>query len=39
VGSVSVTVVVPEVVLDATPVFDTVTVSVPPVTPCVKVPL
>jgi hypothetical protein len=39
VGKVSVTVVVPEVVLDAPPVFDTVTVSVPPVCPCVNVPL
>ena len=37
VGSVSVTVVVPEVA--AEPVFDTVTVSVPPVCPCVNVPL
>lgn len=39
VGNVSVTVVVPEVVLDALPVFDTVTVSVPPICPCVNVPL
>ena len=39
VGSVSVTVVVPEVVLDAPAVFDTVTVSVPPDCPCVNVPL
>ena len=38
-GSISVTVVVPEVVLDALPAFDTVTVSVPPVCPCVNVPL
>jgi hypothetical protein len=38
-GSVSVTVVVPQVALDALPVFDTVTVSVPPVCPCVNVPL
>jgi hypothetical protein len=39
VGSVSVTVVVPEVTLDAPAVFDTVMVSVPPVCPCVNVPL
>ena len=38
-GSVSVTVVVPPVELVAPAVFDTVTVSMPPVTPCVKVPL
>lgn len=37
VGSVSVTVVVPAV--DALPVFDTVMLSVPPVCPCVNVPL
>jgi hypothetical protein len=38
-GSVSVTVVTPEVTVDNAAVFDTVTVSVPPVAPCVKVPL
>ena len=38
-GSVSVTMVVPEVVLNAPPVFDTITVSVPPVCPCVNGPL
>lgn len=39
VGSVSVTVVVPEVTLDAPAVFDTVMVSVPLVAPCVNVPM
>ena len=39
VGSASVTVVVPEVELEAPPMFDTVSVSVPPVCPCVNVPL
>jgi hypothetical protein len=38
-GSVSVTVVVPAAELEALAVFDTVTMSVPPVCPCVNVPL